>query len=200
MLFQKLTAIVGALLMVAAASHAAEPAIITLNDTNEPPLTQPDQRGFLDRVAAEAFRRVGAKLQLVKLPAERGLINANAGIIDGDLNRIREIGAQYPNLIRVPEKIFDANFSAYSKDRSIRSSWSDIRQRAVGYIRGWKIFEQQLADAPNVTTAENAEQLFNLLALDRIEVALYDRWVGEAQARQQGIEGVYALTPPRGNA
>lgn len=175
---------------------AAERRVLVLNDTNEPPYTTADRRGFLDVVVGEAFRRLGYELQLVKLPAERGLINANEGIEDGDMVRIAGLEKQYPNLVRVPEKLVDWEFSVFSKDASIPSNWKTIRQRSVGYIKGWKIYEQNLAGAERVTTADDPEQLFRLLDLNRIEVALYERSLGAALAKQQGLKGVRPLAPP----
>ena len=96
----------------------------------------------------------------------------------------------------MPEKLLDWAFTAFSKDASISARWETIRQRQVGHIKGWKIYEQQLAGAPQVVSVDNAAQLFRLLALNRIEVALYTRWMGEALIRQQGIKGVHALEPP----
>lgn len=64
---------------------------------------------------------------------------------------------------------------------------------------GWLhqgFYEQQLAGAPQFVSVDDAAQLFRLLDLNRIEVALYARWMGEALIRQQGIQGVHALEPP----
>ncbi|HJW82255.1 MAG TPA: transporter substrate-binding domain-containing protein [Acidiferrobacterales bacterium] len=184
------------LLLALSGAVAADRPVLVLNDTNEPPFTTADRNGFLDIVAGEAFRRAGAELRLVKLPAERGLINANAGIEDGELTRIAGLEKQYPNLVRVPEKLVDWEFSAFSKDASIASNWNSIRQRSVGHIKGWKIYEQSLAGAERVTTADDPEQLFRLLDLNRIEVALYERSLGAALARQQGLKDVRPLAPP----
>ncbi|KVW96845.1 hypothetical protein ABW22_07650 [Thiobacillus denitrificans] len=181
---------------MAGLARAAALPVLVLNDTNAPPFTAPDQSGFLDAVAGEAFRRAGVELKLVKLPAERALHNANAGIGDGDLARIAGLEAQYPNLVRVPEKLLDWSFTAFSKDASIPARWDVIRQRQVGHIKGWKIYEQQLAGAPHVISVDDAAQLFRLLELDRIEVALHARWLGDALVRQQDIKGVHALDPP----
>jgi polar amino acid transport system substrate-binding protein len=175
---------------------AAEPRVLVLNDTNEPPYTTPDQRGFLDVIATEAFRRAGATLKLVKLPPERALLNANAGIEDGDLTRIAGLEAQYPNLVRVPEKLIDWQFAAFSKNAAIPATWPALRQRTVGHIKGWKIYEQNLAGATRVTTAADPEQLFRLLELNRVEVALYERWLGAALVKQQRLTDVRPLAPP----
>lgn len=184
------------LILLSPGAIAAERPVLVLNDTNEPPYTTPERTGFLDVIAGEAFRRIGFELRLVKLPPERGLINANAGIEDGDMARIAGLEKQYPNLMRVPEKLVDWEFSAFSKDTSIPSSWKAIRQRSVGHIKGWKIYEQNLAGAEHVTTADDPGQLFRLLDLNRIEVALYERSLGAALAKQQGLKTVLPLAPP----
>jgi polar amino acid transport system substrate-binding protein len=184
------------LLLAPLATHAAERRVLVLNDTNEPPYTTPERDGFLDVVATEAFRRVGVELRLIKLPAERGLLNANAGIEDGDLTRIAGLETRYPNLVRVPEKLADWEFAAFSKDATIPATWEAIRQRAVGHVKGWKIYEQAVAGAERVTTTDDPEQLFRLLDLGRIEVALYERWLGLALAQRLGIKNVRLLSPP----
>lgn len=193
---RSLVLIASVLLLMTAPARAATLPVLVLNDTNAPPFTEPDQSGFLDAVASEAFRRAGVKLKLVKLPAERALRNANAGIGDGELTRIAGLEAQYPNLVRVPEKLVDWSFTAFSKDASIPARWDMLRQRQVGHIKGWKIYEEQLAGTPHVISVDDAAQLFRLLELDRIEVALHARWLGDALVRQQGIKGVHVLKPP----
>jgi len=184
------------LLLALSGTAAADRPVLVLNDTNEPPFTTADRDGFLDIIAGEAFRRAGVELRLVKLPAERGLINANAGIEDGDMVRIAGLEKQYPNLVRVPEKLVDWEFVAFSKDATIPSNWKAIRQRSAGHIKGWKIYEQNLAGAEHVTTADDPEQLFRLLDLNRIDVALYERSFGMALAKQQGLKVVRPLAPP----
>jgi len=188
-------AIAGVLLLTAGPVRAAEMPVLVVNDTNEPPFTTADGRGFLDAVAGEAFRRAGVRLRLVKLPAERALINANAGIEDGDMSRIAGLEARYPNLVRVPEKLIDWEFAAFGRDAALPAHWETLRTHPVGHIRGWKIYEQQLAGALHVVTAEDPAQLFRQLQLDRTEVALYERWQGLSRIQRQGLTDVHLLEP-----
>lgn len=174
----------------------APPRVLVLNDVNEPPFTTEASDGFLDVIAREAFRRAGVELRLIKLPAERALLDANAGVEDGDLTRIAGLEKQYPNLVRVPEKLIDWIFTAFSKNRAIRSDWPAIRQHTVGHIKGWKIYEQNLAGARSTIAVDDSEQLFRLLVLDRIEIALYSHWMGLALIQGQGMKDVHALEPP----
>jgi len=174
---------------------AAEPRVLVLNDVNEPPYTNAERTGFLDIIATEAFRRAGLELRLVKLPAQRALLLANDGIEDGDLTRIAGLEAQFPNLIRVPEKLVDWDFAAFSKDASIPASVEAIRGRSVGLIRGWKIYEQAMAGAEGVITVDDSEQLFRLLELDRIKVVLYVRAMGLVHIGKYGDKDVRVLEP-----
>lgn len=190
-------ALAGALLLMAGSICRAEMPVLTLNDTNEPPFTTPDSRGFLDAVAGEAFRRAGVQLRLVKLPAERGLINANAGTEDGDLTRIAGLDAQYSNLVRVPEKLIEWEFMAFSKNAALPATWEVLRTHPIGHIRGWKIYENQLKGAPAaVVSSDDATQMFRQLQLDRIDVALYERWLGLSLLKNQDIKGIVPLSPP----
>jgi polar amino acid transport system substrate-binding protein len=174
---------------------AALPALV-LNNPTAPPFTTPAHDGLLDIVVGEAFRRAGLTLKLVKLPAERGLINANEGIDDGDLSRIAGIEKVYPNLIRVPEKIFDMDFVAFARTDLIKhASWQALQSYSVGYITGWKIFEQNLLPKTEATTAEAPEQLMDMLALGRVQFALYSRWMGLAIAKSMGLSDVRVIEP-----
>lgn len=174
---------------------AAGPPVLVLNDTNAPPYTNQERTGYIDVIATEAFRRAGLDLRLVKLPAERALRLINDGLQDGDLTRVAGLEAQYPNLVRVPEKLVDWDFAAFSKDPSVPADLASIRRRSVGFIRGWKIYEQAMAGVENAIAVEDAEQLFRLLQTDRIEVALYGRWMGLALIKKRGMTSVRPLHP-----
>lgn len=188
-----ITVLVAAL--ACAAGVAAAP--LTLNDVNEAPLTTSAGDGFLDRLIQDAFRRAGAECKLVRHPAERGLRNANAGIDDGDLNRISGLESAYANLVRVPEKNMDMHFSAFTRTLKLQSaSWSALASHRVGIIRGWKILESSLEGAGSVLFASDVHQLFRMLKHDRATVVLYSRLMGLAHIREFDHQGVRVLEPP----
>ena len=182
---------------MAAPACAADHPVLMLNDTNEPPFTTLAGDGFLDIILDEVFRRAGLRLKLVKVPAERALMNANAGIEDGDLSRIAGLEQDYPNLVRVPEKLIDWTFVAFTRhDTPAQANWGTLVSFAVGHVKGWKIFEKNLWPATLVTTAENPGQLFAMLGKNRIDVALYERWMGYALAQQMNLTDVRVVEPP----
>ncbi len=174
--------------------HASQTLVI--NTTGESPLNTPEQTGFLDLVAAEAFRRSGLKLETVMLPAERGLINVNLGIEDGEMSRIAGLEKIYPNLIRVPESIMDWEFYAFSELKiNLNGGWPDLTNYSVAFINGWKILERNVPAETEITKVKNPEQLFYLLARKRTQVVIYERWAGLRQIQQTQLKKVRLIQP-----
>jgi len=152
---------------------------ITLNTTGVPPLNTPQRTGFMDLVSKEAFKRIGYTLKTVKLPAERGLKNVNLGIDDGEMSRIKGLDKTYTNLIRVPEKIMDWEFVAFSQNNiKISSQWTSLSSYTVAFINGWKILENNVPKQADITKVKNHQQLFSTLIKNRADLVLYERWGG----------------------
>ncbi len=170
---------------------------LVLNTGVRAPYTQSDRSGFLDRLVAELFRRVGIKAEVqVYEASERAMQNANGGIDDGIAMRIKGLEAQYPNLVRVPEKVIDNDFVAYSRKHAFPTrDWDALGPYHVAHIIGWKVFENKLEASRNVTRVRNVEQLFELLRQDRADIILYERWQGLWWAREMALEA-RLLEPP----
>lgn len=170
---------------------------LIINAPTDPPLTTSEKDGLLDVVIGEAFRRIGVPYDIIKLPAERALQNVNNGIDDGDLSRIRGLEKHYPNLIRVPEKLFDMDFVAFTNSPTVVSiDPKSLAKYNIGLIRGWKILETKTEGMPYVTAVRNAETLFSMLSKKRIEIALYSRWMGTALSKKMRITNVRVIEPP----
>lgn len=166
-------------LLACCLTATAEP-VLTLSTSVGPPLTTAAHDGFMDRVMAEAFRRIGGEARIVRIESsERALINANNGVDDGVVPRIKGLEASYPNLVRVPEKVYENDFVAIAlRFRFATPDWESLAPYQVAYMIGWKIFDQNLGGRQNVTQVKTADQLFSLLQQDRTDVILYERWRG----------------------
>ncbi|NOX09677.1 MAG: transporter substrate-binding domain-containing protein [Gammaproteobacteria bacterium] len=180
---------------LSSAQALEEMPVITLNDSNKEPFTTKDKDGFLDIVLTEAFHRIGFRLNTVHLPPERGLLSANEGIVDGEVNRIIGLDNIYKNLRRVPEKVRDSEFCALSKNPAIVNTPDELNKQVVGHIKGWKIYEKMMVGSKRVITAHSPEQLFRLLKINRIDVALYDCVEGLDIAKRFNINELYILEP-----
>lgn len=175
---------------------AARPTLTLATGAREPLVSSPAKPGFVEEVAREALRRVGHDLRVVPLPHERALVNANAGIEDGDLYRAAGFEKDFPNLAQVPESLVEQDFVAVARrpDVSVRG-WDDLARYSVAYVTGNKILERHLEGFANVTSVRDNTLLFGLLATDRVDVVLINRWVGLVAARQAGL-AVRVQEPP----
>lgn len=186
-----------AALLFALTGQALPADTLVISTGNGPPFTTPQRSGFFDQLLAEAFRRAGYQAEMrVHESSERALINANSGIDDGVAARIKGLEVQYPNFVRVPEKLFDNDFVASTLHFEFATpDWQSLATYHVSYLIGWKIFENNLAGKREVTQVKDAGQLFSLLQQNRTDVILYERWQGLWRARELGLP-VKMMEPP----
>lgn len=161
------------------------------------PYTTPQRQGFLDQLVAAVFREVGVEAEVqVYAASERSLLNANEGIDDGQALRVAGLEKSYPNLIQVPEPVIMNDFVAMSvKQRFATPNWDALQPYTVSYIIGWKVFENNVPLVMARTLVRETDQMFTLLARERVDVVLHERWQGLAQARALGLQ-VRVMDPP----
>ncbi len=175
---------------------AARP-VIHIATADSSPLSRADDTGFIDQLVKEAFRRIGMNVKVVHLPAERSLINANEGVEQGVYVRIRDMDSLYHNLVRVPERIVDFEFVAFTTGVKARiDGWESLRPYEVGIIRGWKILEMNVRSDKEVKCVKTPEILFDMLLDGRVELVVYNRLNGLGLIKDNGLKGVSVLDPP----
>ncbi len=159
-------------------------------------LSNPEATGMLDKIMVEAFSRLGITARIVFSPTERALVDVNAGLLDGELNRIEGMEQSFPNLIRVPEPNMTMQFVAFSKKPFSIDGWSSIRNLYIGVVSGWKILEENTLGFPHLTFTPTETELFRMLDKDRLDIALYSKLTGYAALEQMGLRGIFHLDPP----
>lgn len=170
---------------------------LALTTSMTSPLSRDDQTGFYDQVLIEAFRRLDQPIQITHLPTERSITNANLGITDGEFPRIAGLDSLYTNLIRVPEKIVDFDFVAFTWRTDIQlKDWSSCKPYNIAIVRGWKILEANLADVKSLVRVKNQEILFSLLAEHRIDIVVYSRFEGYEMIKKLDMQSVRVVEPP----
>ena len=184
------------LMTVGTAASADGP--IVLNTSYSPPYSTPAEDGILDRVLKEAFARVGLTATLQMLPAERCLIDSNAGVSDGEVGRVIGMERLYPNLVMVDEPIIESRaFVAFTTGARFETQdWDSLAPYHVGMVKGWKIFENNVDQARSIIKVDSTRALFRLLKNDRVDVALNARLDGLYTAKQVGISKVQVMEPP----
>lgn len=170
---------------------------IVLGITALPPLIAAEgSPGYFDLLVREAFARLGVDASVENFPGGRALRMSNEGIIDGQAVRVLGVEKEYPNLVRVPEKVYESEFMAWSMRRDIRlAGWQDLRSLVVGYPLGWKLYDREVKQAREIIRVQSLEQLFPMLAASRLDVVLLDRWQAMYLTRRAGINA-HPVEPP----
>ncbi len=136
--------------------------------------------------AIAAFKDAGYDLVIDFKPGERALIDANAGVDDGDLSRVKGIGIEsaYPNLIMVPEPLTRLDLVAYASKRIVAANVDDLARQGlrVAVLLGNKIMDNMVKPkiaADNYQELVDLESAFKMLSVDRADVLI----VSDLQAR-----------------
>lgn len=175
-------------------AHVIASPNLMLTTWCSPPFSSPQQNGYFDLLLKEAFLRLGKNITIENKPAERSLKDANNGVSDGEFLRISDIGSLYPNLLIVPEPIYQMEFVAFSKIENLPllEDWQSLSKYHIGYIRGWKIIEENMGGVSGSFGVSNQEKLFELLNANRFDVAIYSRSFGHELIRKLKMKGIYS--------
>ncbi|GMQ89555.1 MAG: transporter substrate-binding domain-containing protein [Gammaproteobacteria bacterium] len=169
---------------------------LVLNAGSAAPFVRADGNGFYNLLVKELFRRMDMEAEVIALPSERALLNANAGIEDGNIARTRGIEKKYTNLVRVPGKVVDFEFMVFTEKADFPvTGWDSLKPYDVGFITGWKILEKNVTGTRSTTRVRSRKQLFALLDNRRVDIVLHDRW-GGLWWLQQHPGNIHYLEPP----
>ena len=150
-----------------------------------------DYQGLADKIVKEALNQVGYELKVMVLPAERSLMMADLGHVDGELLRTRAIEQKYKNFIRIPVAIYNAEFAVFSsKQAEPISDWSGLSDKSVGLIIGMKVIEQNVPEQASISRVRNVRQLFHLLEVGKIQYAVFVKDIGEYFLSKNNISGI----------
>lgn len=179
-------------------AHSAQfaPPALVLNTAFFAPLTSPGHDGALDLFYAELFQRVGLKVEIQASSAERGLLNANSGIDDGDVSRVLGIDQTYTNLLRVPEPVMFYQMVVFTRRPDFVMAGADsLKPYDVGILTGWKVLERTIVGTRSLVKLETGKQLFAMLDKDRLDMAVIEKLEGMHFVQSMGLKNVHALQP-----
>jgi len=144
------------------------------------------------------YAKLGITLELVAVPAKRSLIESSEGRLDGETQRVLDVEREYPTLVPVREPVNYIEPSAFTKRLDFRvEGWESIRPYMVGIVRGVGSSERGTRGMPRVEAAPGMEQLMEMLANDRVEVAVNDLFSGLLVNARLGLDHrLHPLSPP----
>lgn len=144
------------------------------------------------KILTVAYARIGVPVNFVKLPGVRGLMQAEAGQLDGILLRLTNEADSH----LVPAKVViaseDVVVFTVNKHFAV-TGFDSLRPYVIGHIAGVKALEKVLKDA-KTEPAPNLESLFRKLAAGRTEVAIDSR-NALCVAKKLGLDEIHIIEP-----
>ncbi len=157
-----------ALLVTASPSQVqAQTVVLSLN-----------QGEVLQHVAGELlteiYRRAGLNAKVEPSPPARNNNRVLNNQIDGEVARVGAYFEKNPGLIKVEPAYYFLVTTAFAKSGRtiVVNSPADLHQYRVGIIRGVAHAQTVTEGVPNLVVVNSVEQLFKMLSLDRIDIAV----------------------------
>lgn len=131
-------------------------------------------------LVANAFSALNIDVTYRYRPDKRSIIEANSGVVDGELARIESIVDLYPNLVVVPEELATTKLVAFALKPNIDLSTYKIVEHnyKIGYLSGWKNATSLLKNYQNKAEIREYDVLFKLLVNNRLDIVIYNRTAG----------------------
>ncbi|MES2756955.1 MAG: hypothetical protein V4693_06245 [Pseudomonadota bacterium] len=118
---------------------------------------------WLRMIYADACARTGVDMALQSYPARRASAMSDAGMVDGEINRVGNYGALHPDMIRIEPSHFAMNFCAYGyPEQRLGEGWrglSEFGKPRIEYRNGVARCMEMLgalAPASQVSVVNNA--------------------------------------------
>jgi polar amino acid transport system substrate-binding protein len=144
------------------------------------------------------YSRLAIQVELIDLPAKRALLESSEGRLDGEVHRNINVQTQYPTLLMIRPALNYIEPSVFSsKAAPAVTGWDAIKSYRIGIVRGVGTSEDGTRGMASVLPVNTLDQLMQMLAEDRMDVAVSDSFSGLAVIKKLGLAGrIKVLTPP----
>jgi polar amino acid transport system substrate-binding protein len=143
-----------------------------------------------------AAKRAGVRVQMRPMPAERGMVLANEGKLDGAIGRTMLAASGYAQLVAVPEPVYIYAPTAYSyKKIDVSRGWKSLRGHTLCMRRGYNFTEERTAGLPR-QRLDNDASLLRMLKAGGCDIAVMGRSNKEVLAMQGHDPDLLQLLPP----
>lgn len=147
------------------------------------------------------YSRLNVPMKLVDMPAKRALAESSTGRIDGEVQRVLDVGNEYPTLlpVRPPINFIEPSVFVKSSSKILDrvKGWESIRGMTVGIVRGVGSSERGTAGMPKVVPIDTLDQAMLMLDSGRVDVVVSDFFSGVVSVKKLGLAGsISALSPP----
>jgi ABC-type amino acid transport substrate-binding protein len=146
------------------------------------------------KTLAKAYSRLGIAIETVVTEPSRALVNSSSGTTDGEVVRIALVDDRYPSLVRVNVPLLSVTTYGYTnKPELLDKSVDMLKAFRAGHVRGAVFGELAARDSVEIWSADEPEQLFEMLKQDRIDVVYVREIRAEEMIARFGLEDVLPI-------
>lgn len=144
-----------------------------------------------------AYAKIGYTVETIEGPGARLLIDSNSGLTDGEVHRVKSVGDNYPNLIRIdpPVNTLEGVLISCAGRNDIKNVEDLAKFRVVVRI-GNKYAEKLVEGFPYVTKTPDDKKMVHLLQERRVDFILSDRPWAMSQQHMPGQGCLKIHEPP----
>jgi polar amino acid transport system substrate-binding protein len=152
---------------------------------------------LFDHILSEAYARLGYEIELQGYPAERALLMANDGLVDGEAGRVSVVEQACPNLIRVPTPLYINRIAILTTDTEVvpDKGWGQLLDKRACIRNGYKFLESRVR-GENRHVVSSYEKMLELLRNKRVDVGLAEFFDILPALNKVGLRGLRMLCEP----
>jgi polar amino acid transport system substrate-binding protein len=117
------------------------------------------------------------------------------GELDGEVNRIKGIDKNYPNLIMVSIPVNNLEGVVFTKKIFPVKGWKSLTPYTIAVRRGTKFAEKGTKGMNRILLVKN-KQLFIMIDKGKADVSVTSRLEGLEEIKKLNIKGIKVLEPP----
>lgn len=151
----------------------------------------------LEDLYRNAFNALGYDFEMHYRPNQRSLMEASAGITDGECARTDSYGRENPesNLVRVDTQIAETTLEAWSHDADLQLSRVEelgTQTFRIGYVRGHVAVGAIMAQYPNLplTSVTSTKHGLKMVSVGRL-----DLFIGTSISTRQRLDSLQLPHP-----
>ena len=147
------------------------------------------------RVLETAYQQLDYQIRITALPGARALKLSNSGALDGELHRISDLSADYPNLVQIPVPVVRVPQLAYAKKEIRLSGWESLRPYSLAITRGYVLAERHTQSMQRALVT-NWRQGFLLVDRGRVDITIANAYRGQQIIGELALDEIRPLYPP----
>ena len=151
---------------------------------------------FSEKVLTLAYKNIGYDLTFKEYPLERGLIEANAGRVDGEAHRKASLETLYPNLRQIPVVLVSTRTCLFTTKKDLKfSDWESLRPYHFGILRGQKDVELKTQGMKRELLT-NQQQAIDTVGKNHLDFVLLPEFTGKEYLKKSSYKDTIKMLEP----